>query len=74
MTKEMVVTLLEHLDRLGIGMSSGDTIHKQESTRSHALLVSVISAAVEIGAGSLKYKDSDFDIYTGSAGFLFPAD
>ena len=28
---------------------------------------------VEIGAGSSKCKDSDFDIYTGSAGFLFPA-
>ena len=43
MTKEMVGTLLEHLDRLGVGMNSGDGVHKQESTRSDALLRSVIS-------------------------------
>ena len=43
MTKEMVVTLLEHLDRLGVGMNSGDAIHKQEPTRSDALLRSAVS-------------------------------
>ena len=32
-----------------------------------------VAAGVKISAGSSKYKDSDFDIYTGSAGFLFPA-
>ena len=29
--------------------------------------------SVEIGAGSLDHKDPDFDIYTRSVGFLFPA-
>ena len=43
MTKEMVGTLLEHLDRLGVGMNSGDAIHKQESTRNDALLRSATS-------------------------------
>ena len=46
MTKEMVVSLLEHLDRLGVGMNSGDAIHKQESTRSDTLFRSVISVPV----------------------------
>ena len=32
-----------------------------------------ITVGVGIGADSLVYKDSDFDIYTGSVGFLFPA-
>ena len=43
MTKEMVVTLLEHLDRLGIGMSDGDAVSKRESTRNGDLLGSVVS-------------------------------
>ena len=37
------------------------------------VMLSIISPDVEISACSLGYKDSDFDIYTGSAGFLFPA-
>ena len=44
MTKEMVVTLSEHLDRLGLGMNNGDPAYKQESPQSDALLASVISA------------------------------
>ena len=44
MTKETIVTLLERLDRLGLGMDDGDVVYKQESTRSDALLMSDISA------------------------------
>ena len=42
--KEMVVTLLERLDRQGVEMNGQDTGGKQESTRSDALIASVISA------------------------------
>ena len=48
MTKEMVVTLLEHLERLGVGMNSGHPVSTQESTGSDALLMSVISAPIHL--------------------------
>ena len=44
MTKEKIDTLLEHFERLGLGVNGGDGVDKQESTRSDGLLVSVITA------------------------------
>ena len=46
MTKEMVATLLEHLDRLGVGMNSGDPVSTQQPTGSDALLMSVTSTPI----------------------------
>lgn len=48
MTKEMVVTLSERLDRMGLGMDNGNAIRKQDSTRIDAPLVSVISTPLNI--------------------------
>ena len=42
--KGMLVTLLEQLDRQGVGTDGQDTAGKQESTRRDAVFVSVISA------------------------------
>ena len=44
MTKEKIDTLLEHFERLGLGVNDGDVVDKQESTRGDGLLVSVITA------------------------------
>ena len=42
MKKEEICPLLENLDRLGLGVDSGDAAHGQESIRGDALLVSAI--------------------------------
>lgn len=47
MTREKIDTLLERFDRLGLGMDDGDTVDKQESTRSDTLLMLVISASLD---------------------------
>ena len=44
MTKEKIDTLLQHLERLGLGVNNGDRVDEQESPRSSALLVSVVLA------------------------------
>ena len=44
MTKEKIDTLLEHFERLGLGVNDGDGVGEQESPRNDALLVSVITA------------------------------
>ena len=43
MTKEKIDTLLEHFNGLSLGVNKGDGVDKQESTRSDALLTSVVS-------------------------------
>ena len=40
----MVVTLLERLDRQGVGVNGQDAVDKRESTLSGAVFVSVVSA------------------------------
>ena len=44
MTKEMITTLLERFDKLDLGTNSGGVVGKQDSTRTDALLMLVISA------------------------------
>ena len=44
MTKEMITTLLERFDKLDLGTNGGDAAGKQDSTRSDAILMLVISA------------------------------
>ena len=46
MTKEMIVTLSERLDRLGLGTDNGDAVHKLGSMQTDAILVSVISTSL----------------------------
>ena len=44
MTKDKIDTLLEHSERLGLGVNNEDGVDGRESTRSDdALLVSVVS-------------------------------
>ena len=43
MKKEEFEALVKSLDRLGLGMSGGDTGHRLQPTRSSALLMSVFS-------------------------------
>ena len=53
MTKEKIDTVLERLDRLGLGVDNGDGVNGQESTQNGALLMSVISALfLQSSAGS----------------------
>ena len=40
MTKEQMDSLLKGLDRLGLGADDGDAVHKPQSIRSNALLMS----------------------------------
>ena len=44
MTKEKTGSVLERLDRLGMGKNDEDVIDEQESTRRDILFASVISA------------------------------
>ena len=44
MTKEKIDTLLEHFERLGLGVNDGDGVDEQESPQNDALLVSVVLA------------------------------
>ena len=43
MTKEMITTLLERFNKLDLGTNDEDAVGKQDSTRTDALLMLVIS-------------------------------